>query len=188
MANKSRPVVKKRPKVEGEDLRGLDKEDLDRVLQDFYETARDEDIQRVKAVYRKRGLTEAVEAVRSIERVRETLSPGADRWPYRPGPPQPFWKDYKGERDDRGLPTNLEEELRKKEEKWHRRQGQMPPPTPTVSGTRKPVSRTYRKGGVNRKPREFAKGGAYRGKPHSYAAGGRVTDASASRRRSQRNK
>ena len=97
--------------------------------------------------------------------------------------------DYEGPRDRTGRPVNLEEELRKKEEKWHRRQGQTPPPTPTVSGTREPASRTYRKGGVvKRKPREFAKGGAYRGKPHSYAAGGRVTDASTSRRRSQRNK
>jgi hypothetical protein len=181
-SNKSRPVVKNRPKAKPEPQRGLDKEDLDRVLQDFYETARDEDIQRVKAVYRKRGLTEAVEAVRSIERVRETLSPGADQWPYRPGPPQPFWEDYEGERDSRGLPINLEEQE-------SRRQGQTPPPTPTVSGTRQPASRTHRKGGVvKRKSREFAKGGAYRGKPHAYAAGGRVTDASASRRRSQRKK
>lgn len=30
----------------------------------------------------------------------------------------------------------------------------------------------------NSKPRGFAKGGTYRGKPHSYVAGGRVTDAS----------
>lgn len=41
----------------------------------------------------------------------------------------------------------------------------------------------HKKGGLKRKPptrasREFAKGGAYRGKPHSYAAGGRVTDTS----------
>ena len=38
------------------------------------------------------------------------------------------------------------------------------------------------KGGViprkPRKPREFAHGGAYRGKAHAYAAGGRVTDTS----------
>ena len=36
----------------------------------------------------------------------------------------------------------------------------------------------YKKGGVKRKPREFAHGGAYRGKAHAYAAGGRVTDTS----------
>ena len=46
----------------------------------------------------------------------------------------------------------------------------------------------HKKGGLKRKPptrapREFARGGAYRGKPHSYAAGGRVTDASLSAKR-----
>jgi hypothetical protein len=40
-----------------------------------------------------------------------------------------------------------------------------------------------RKGGTIRKPREFARGGIYRGKPHSYAAGGRVIDTSKPTRR-----
>jgi hypothetical protein len=34
----------------------------------------------------------------------------------------------------------------------------------------------------------FAKGGVYRGKPHAYAAGGRVTDTSAPRKRTRRKK
>ena len=35
-------------------------------------------------------------------------------------------------------------------------------------------------------PLPFAKGGMYRGKPHAYAAGGRVTDTSASRKQARR--
>jgi len=49
--------------------------------------------------------------------------------------------------------------------------------------------RNHNKGGsvtAKRKPREFAKGGTYRGKPHAYAAGGRVTDTSASRKQARR--
>jgi hypothetical protein len=49
----------------------------------------------------------------------------------------------------------------------------------------------HNKGGsvtAKRKPREFAKGGTYRGKPHAYAAGGRVTDTSASRKQARRKK
>jgi hypothetical protein len=51
-----------------------------------------------------------------------------------------------------------------------------------------------KKGGVVRKkgqiknPREFVRGGMYRGKPHAYAAGGRVTDTSKRNRRSRARK
>ena len=40
------------------------------------------------------------------------------------------------------------------------------------------LTRAYKHGGnvSKRKPREFAKGGMYKGKSHMYAAGGRVTD------------
>ena len=51
-----------------------------------------------------------------------------------------------------------------------------------------------KKGGVVRKkgqiknPREFVRGGMYRGKPHAYAAGGRVMDNSKRNRRSRARK
>ena len=59
---------------------------------------------------------------------------------------------------------------------------------PFVRADRSPIKRkptdadklatAYKHGGnvSKRKPREFAKGGMYKGKSHMYAAGGRVTD------------
>ena len=41
---------------------------------------------------------------------------------------------------------------------------------------------------ANNRRGSFAKGGMYRGKPHAYAAGGRVTDTSAPRRKTPRKK
>ena len=56
----------------------------------------------------------------------------------------------------------------------------VPPGLLQIFGEEKIQNR--RKGGriksTVRKPREFAHGGAYRGKAHAYAAGGRVTDTS----------
>ena len=49
--------------------------------------------------------------------------------------------------------------------------------------TKAEQEKAARKGGTIRKPREFARGGVYRGKPHAYAAGGRVIDTSKPTRR-----